>query len=302
MDVSCSLGTSTSYRLARVVLVHECSGVPRMAGQFGAGDDTGGPMVTVHGILPGPDDGAPLLGPEELGTVAFLKNLLAQLQPAAPAEFLPPNVLARSRDFVCWYTPPQVRTMFYQSTTNADAAALTGKRFPVPALLWRLDGNRMHVRALLTPPPKGRRGHTPGCTRQPFPRPGAADPVAVAPFWNTAEDGHVCQGSMRRPTSISVETLAAWEEGFWRAAFTHAWAVSAHFAGKRSFTGTWAALAGEARFPVALLRPVAGMTVADFIAGRFLPATARQTRQRGQTRPARARRVRAQATLAGAAG
>ena len=64
----------------------------------------------------------------------------------------------------------------------------------------------------------------------------------MAPFWNLSDNGRVCTGSMRRPDSVSVATIPAWERGFYESAFTHSniGRLTRH---KDGFEGLWNSLA-----------------------------------------------------------
>ena len=55
------------------------------------------------------------------------------------------------------------------------AAELTGRIFPQPPLVWRVDGGDLKIRALME-------------NKRPTPE----TKLAVAPFWNLSDDGRVC--------------------------------------------------------------------------------------------------------------
>ena len=74
---------------------------------------------------------------------------------------------------------------------TAEAAGLIGKRFPQPGLLFKVSGRDLWVRALA----EGR-------------RPNAGTLLRTAPYWNCADSGKVCQGSMRSPdAATSLESM-----------------------------------------------------------------------------------------------
>jgi PRTRC genetic system protein B len=138
--------------------------------------------------------------------------------------------------------------MFYESS-EGKAAALNGRTFPQPPLVWRVDGGDLMIRALTENK-----------------RPQAMTKLAVAPLWNLSDNGRVCTGSMRRPDSASVAAIPDWERGFYESAFTHAnvGRLTRHEGG---FEGLWNGLAGKRKpFPLDALI-VLPQTVAQFVRG-----------------------------------
>jgi PRTRC genetic system protein B len=141
-------------------------------------------------------------------------------------------VLARTDRMLCWWSAAQPRQMFYENA-EGKAAALNGRIFPQPPLVWRVADGELKVRALLENK-----------------RPSSSTQLAVAPFWNLSESGQVCTGSMRRPAGASVSSIPEWEKGFYESAFTHAniGRITRHAGG---FERLWSSLAGKQKcFPV----------------------------------------------------
>jgi PRTRC genetic system protein B len=90
--------------------------------------------------------------------------------------------------------------------------------------------------------------------------------LAVAPFWNLSDDGHVCTGTMRCPDSAAVTSISEWERGFYESAFTHA-NVGRLTRHKGGFEGLWRELADKRKpFPRATLIQLP-QTLAEFVRG-----------------------------------
>jgi len=141
--------------------------------------------VTVHDVLRDAQ-GRPHYGPPEALSAEFVKSLweLLNQKVAREIEVLPSNVLCLTDDLVAWWSPAAVRPMFFESATDKAANALSGGKFPHPALVFVSTERQLSVRALPTNE-----------------RPTSGTPLLSAPYWNTYEDGSVCTGSMRVPVS-----------------------------------------------------------------------------------------------------
>jgi PRTRC genetic system protein B len=142
-------------------------------------------------------DGPPTLGPAQPLTLGFVESLVRSLGGETNAEVLPENVLARTERMLCWWSAAQPRQMFYENS-EGKAAALNGRVFPQPPLVWRVADGELKVRALFENK-----------------RPSSSTQLAVAPFWNLSESGQVCTGSMRRRAGASVSSMPEWEKGFY---------------------------------------------------------------------------------------
>jgi PRTRC genetic system protein B len=204
-------------------------------------------FVTRHEVML-QKNAAPSLGPAQPLSVAFVESLAGSLSGSSEAEILPENVLAKGNRMIAWWTPAQRRRMFYQNSED-KAAGLNGHLFPQPPLVWRVKNGDLMMRALTENK-----------------RPETATKLAVAPFWNVADEGRVCAGSMRRPGGVTVSSIAEWERGFYESAFTHAnvGRLTRHPGG---FEGLWTALAGKRKlFPLETLI-VLPQTLAQFVRG-----------------------------------
>lgn len=204
-------------------------------------------FVTWHEVRGGTAEGAPFLGEAQELTTEFVHHLAQGLGTQVPTEVLPENILARTAETVAWWTPGMVRTMFF-AAHDADAHKLNGKRFPQPPLVWKVNGRDLWVRAL-------RENR----------RPTGGTELMVAPYWNVDGDtGWTCQGSMRSPDDLGVDTMALWERAFFQSEFTHHTGTKRLTSHADGFTGLWRSLAGRRQFEVKHLVP-AKETVREFI-------------------------------------
>lgn len=205
-------------------------------------------FVTWHEARQGTTEGAPFLGEAQELTTEFVHRLAHDLGTQVPTEVFPESVLARTAETIIWWTPGMFRTMFFAAPCP-EAYKLNGKRFPQPPLVWRVHGKDLSVRAL----PENR-------------RPRAGTELMIAPYWNVDGDtGWTCQGSMRSPNDLGVDTIPLWERAFYQSEFTHhtgAMRLTSHTGG---FLGLWRSLAGgRRRFPVQFLMP-AKETLQEFV-------------------------------------
>ena len=228
------MGTALQLQLRSAILVYN-------------GDVMGGAFATVHDVEHHGRKETPVLGPGRLLTTAFLAELAKGLGSDLSPEFLPANVLARTPHLMCWWTPAKQRVMYFRR--ESEMRSLNGKRFPIPALVWKLSGNEMHVRALAS-------------DVRPFP----STKLFVAPFWNTNDEGLVCQGSMKRPGEMSVASIDEWVDGYFNSEFTHSFGALRLTTHKQGFAGLWRELAGKREFDTSYLSS-AKQTLQQFIQG-----------------------------------
>jgi PRTRC genetic system protein B len=217
MNVGIAIGENHRFELREALLVYA--------------ENRNATFITRHAVALH-HDAAPTLGPARPLTVGFVESLVRSLGGETNAEVLPENVLARTERMLCWWSPFQPRQMFYENA-EGKAAALNGRIFPQPPLVWRVADGELKVRALLENK-----------------RPSSSTQLAVAPFWNLSESGQVCTGSMCRPAGASVSSIPEWEKGFYESAFTHAniGRITRHAGG---FEGLWSSLADKRKcFPV----------------------------------------------------
>jgi PRTRC genetic system protein B len=191
-------------------------------------------MATVHGVVQQNGDGSPVLGAGQLLSTASLRELARQLGTGCPVEFLPDHVVARTPDLLAWWTPASVRPMFFRA--GSELEGISGKRFPHPALLFAVRSNVLFVRALF------------GTQR---PRPDSK--LAAAPYWNIDSNGAVCAGTMRAPESLTVTSMAAWQQAFFQSEFTHPGGGGRLTKRRGGTMALWKSLAGKERFPLSTL-------------------------------------------------
>src|SRR5271165_839828 len=124
--------------------------------------------------------------------------------------------------------------MFFR--TGSELEGVSGNRFPHPALVFVVRSNVLYVRALFA-------------NR----RPGPDSKLAAAPYWNIDSNGAVCAGTMRTPKSLTVTSIAAWQQAFFQSEFTHPGGGGRLTKRRGGTTALWKSLAGKERFPLATL-------------------------------------------------
>jgi PRTRC genetic system protein B len=166
--------------------------------------------------------------------MAGLRELTNRLGTGCPVEVLPQEVLARTPDMLAWWTPAASRTMFFR--VKSELADVSGKFFPHPALLFAVSHGVLHVRALAA-----------SC------RPNNSTMLAAAPYWNIDDNGAVCAGTMRVPKSLTVASIAAWQQAFFQSEFTHPGGAGRLTKRRGGTAALWKGLAGKALFPQSML-------------------------------------------------
>ena len=207
-------------------------------------------FVSWHEVRTGAAPGAPFLGEAQALTTEFVRNLAQSLGTDVPIEILPENILVRTAEMVAWWTPASTRTMFF-AARDEETSNLNGRRFPQPALVWKVSGEDLWVRALA----KNK-------------RPEAHTNLMIAPYWNVdGETGWTCQGSMHSPEDAGIGALDAWQKAFFQSEFTHQTGVKRLTTHADGFLGLWRSLAGRWRFPARYLTP-AKETLQAFVTRR----------------------------------
>ena len=167
MQAQIRIGTRRDLKLQNAVLVYR---------------DDSMAFATLHEVRA---DGrkTPYLGPGQALTTEFLRTLAKGLGAAVAPEVLPENVVARTPDLIVWWSRARRRVMFFGGETK-EAKLLNGHTYPHPALVFKVAGRELSVRAL-----------------QEDARPCADSPLKTAPYWNTdGPEGKVCLGTMQVPT------------------------------------------------------------------------------------------------------
>jgi len=193
MEVNVTIGGGQQMTLTGAVLVYR------------GGNDA---FAVWHPAKAGAGGGTPYLGEAESLTTEFLRTLSAGLGTYVAPEILPAKVLVRTSELLVWWTTAQHRTLFFseQSESGKD---LSGKRYPVPPLVFKVSGGCLWIRAL-----------------ERNDRPTGKTKLKTAPFWNGNEAGEICLGTMRIPESPGVEGMEGWERGFFQSEFTHAYGAA----------------------------------------------------------------------------
>ena len=235
MQTQISIGSNRNFSLSQALLIYK-------------GDSHREAFVTLHQV--GKQAHCPpTLGPAETLTQGFLDSLIHAVGGNPAVEVLPESVLARTQQMLAWWVPAKPRRLFFQHAQGV-LDDISGQVCPQPALVLRVDGAGLSLRAL-------EKNH----------RPQADTRMMVAPYWNTYASGSVCLGSMRAPKQATVSAMERWETSFYESAFTHpndAQRLTTYPGGSE---GLWRTLAGSERpFPSKYLNG-AKQSLAQFLKG-----------------------------------
>jgi PRTRC genetic system protein B len=232
MQAYVAIGANCEFKLSEAMLVYRGGG--------------GGTFASLHQVRQ-TGDGVPHLAPGENLTTAFVRTLAQGLDAQVKPEIFPENVLARTPDLLVWWSRPRCRVMFFGGT-DQDARKINGLVFPHPALMFKVMGKDLFVRAM-------------AATSRPRPE----TKLKTAPYWNTDSRGLVCAGSMRVPKSSDIASIPAWVDGYFQSEFTHAAGAVRLTSDPEGLIGLWRGLVGRKRFPVQYLTD-AGETLQEFVA------------------------------------
>ncbi len=134
MQAYVNIGANIEFRLSEAVLVYR--------------DGGNGAFASLHQVKQA-ENGIPYLTPGEALTTAFLRTLAQGLGAQIKPEILPDNVLARTPDMLVWWSRPRRRVMFFGGT-DEEARKLNGLLLPHPALVFKVLGKDLFVRATVT--------------------------------------------------------------------------------------------------------------------------------------------------------
>ena len=84
-------------------------------------------------------------------------------------------------------------------------------------------------------------------------RPRPDSKLAAAPYWNLDSNGAVCAGTMRTPKSLTVTSIAQWQQAFFQSEFTHPGGAGRLTKRRGGTAALWKSLAGKERFPLSTL-------------------------------------------------
>ena len=227
-----AIGANSEFKLSEAVLVYRAG--------------NGGAFASLHRVKEA-DDGVPYLAPGESLTTTFVRTLAQGLGAQVNPDIFPEHILARTPDLLVWWSPPQRRVMFFGGT-DQEARKLNGLVFPHPALVFKVMGKDLFVRAMATTS-----------------RPGPETKLKTAPYWNTDSRGFVCAGSMRVPESSDIASIPAWVDGYFQSEFTHAAGAIRLTSHPGGFIGLWRSLVGRKRFPDQYLTDASEM-LQEFVA------------------------------------
>jgi PRTRC genetic system protein B len=244
MSARVELSADHQLALRNVVLLYTSMGMSGGTRQF----DLSGSAYAIAATAHVAEGGAVEIGAYSPVTMEFVAELAKGLGVDLPREVLPRNVLCRTQDVICWWTPAGKRTLFFGDGCKLED--LSGEDFPVPALVWRLElkDHRLFLRALAEDQ-----------------RPDAGTKLYVAPFLNVYPQGLVCQGTMRRPNRSALSTLEEWEHGFFGASGSSQLTAKAT-AHRGQLWGLWRGLRRRKEFLARHLLE-AGQTLTQFLAG-----------------------------------
>lgn len=231
MECELALGAESRFELKGAILV------------YAVGHLASGAFAAWHDAYATPDR-APHLGPATPLSTNFLRELSRGLGAQTKPEILPDNILVRTHDTLIWWTPPTRRRMFFRH--DDPLAAVSGRTFPQPALVYKVTRTDLWLRALSTNK-----------------RPTATTPLMIAPYYNVNVEGAVCQGSMRSPTDPAVASIPQWENAFFDSEFTHIYGAGRFTRHPGGLISLWTKLANATRFPIATL-VTANETLAQF--------------------------------------
>lgn len=180
--------------------------------------ETGGPHSRhCTGFSFSPDGGAPFLDVARPLTTAFLRTLAEGLGACIKPEILPENVLARTPEMLAWWSPARHRTMFF-NPAKYQVRHLNGRRYPHPALVFRVFNGNLFVRALV-------------CDQ----RPTADTALRRAPYWNTSQEDGLVSRIDEDPRDDECR-IDAWVGGelFCQRVHASVWSCASHKLSERS--------------------------------------------------------------------
>ena len=200
-------------------------------------------FATVHQVQVSANRRPVILAGKPL-TLRASRTILSSLSKNAVGGggYLPECVLMANGDEMMWYEPPQVRHLGFKVLREASEqklGTLAGPA-PTPGVIFHVSGNDWRVFAYTA---EG--------------RPTPETLLFHAPTFNTYEDGRICVGSARTPTTNTADSIRAWSEAFWQSNFTHP-----NYDGVVNYRGDAPALWRDAmagkfgdRFPTRVLKP-----------------------------------------------
>lgn len=137
-----------------------------------------------------------------------IKSVLLDLSNVTLEDvFIPEHVLVKSPSMVMWWRRPQMTRLWFDTdafnTDKSDKSQKFSVIVPLPGLVFFAGGD-FRVWAV--------KGDA---------RPERTSRLFRSPFLNVWEEGKICTGNVKLPTSFSGAATAQWEQAFFRSRFTH---------------------------------------------------------------------------------
>ncbi len=120
----------------------------------------------------------------------------------AYSGFVPENLLYTSANLLAWWTPAAIRRSWFK--TAQEGIGEHAGDVAHPALVFVVVPGNWYVFAL-----------------RKSARPSPQAPLYHAPHFNVWDGGRICTGNVSLPPAIGAESIAAYEEAFFRSRFTH---------------------------------------------------------------------------------
>lgn len=152
-----------------------------------------------------------------------------------PKGLLPANVLTLNTQsgMVLWYTPAQEQSLFFK-----ESLTIPSGKANLPALVWKASKSGLRIFALSDDR-----------------KPDLKTPLFYAPFFNTAQSGNVCMGTVHvgvTESSSLEEFITTWETAFFNSYFSHL--NDQHQPVKGNIIQLWQSLINSGKaFPTGLL-------------------------------------------------
>ena len=191
-------------------------------------------MATVHGVVQQNGDGSPLLGAGQLLSTAACGSWPGSWGPVARWSSCRTRSSRELR--TCWHGGRRRRCGQCSSALDRNLKASPANGFRTrPCCSWCAAVFCTFARFL---PAEGR---------------GPDTKLAAAPYWNIDSNGAVCAGTMRTPKSLTVTSIAAWQQAFFQSEFTHPGGGGRLTKRRGGTAALWKSLAGKKRFPLSTL-------------------------------------------------
>lgn len=150
-------------------------------------------------------DGVPMLQAGRPITEADILMMLKSIGGASSlTHWVDASILASGGGRLIWYTPPQLRPLFFKTTGHVKPAINAQGVMALPGLVWLAWGDDLYVYATI-------------CKD----RPAQDEQLYQAPLFNVWGRGKVCWGNTAPPTGEQLGNPKAWEARLFGSAFTH---------------------------------------------------------------------------------